>query len=341
MLFLQIAGGIFVGLVLLIVAAFLFIRSQVKKLLAQDAQATPLAVRLNEDLAPDWRSEPNARALIRDVESLGFTPGKAYVIHEMAGIKLLSLFNHPYAAVVYQHPKAGNWIDVVFQGEDGTDLTASSAPSGGEIAHRPDQKKIFMPGASASDVLEAARREAGGSRGVTIDDANFREMFETEYKKDVSWRNSQGGVTLDEFRRVEANMNGKHSEEDIREAFLQAKVSELRQWHQGCLEQFRKDNRKPWELETNDEDHDLFIVPVRTDAAAYIHYLADCGVVVEEQKDRLAKAFPENQDIHTIFQAINNSFHEDLRAKHVGHTEYPVPADIYRYAEAGSRQCDV
>ena len=67
----------------------------------------------------------------------------------------------------------------------------------------------------------------------------------------------------------------------------------------------------------------------------------DCGVVVEEQKDSLAKAFPDNQDIHTIFEAINNSLHEDLRAKHVGHTEYPVPADIYRSAEASSRECDM
>jgi hypothetical protein len=62
-------------------------------------------------------------------------------------------------------------------------------------------------------------------------------------------------------------------------------------------------------------------------------------MVDEERKEKLAAAFPDNQEIPAMFQRINESFHEDLQAKLVGHTEYPVAADIYRCAPTGNTDC--
>jgi hypothetical protein len=259
MLFLQIAGGIFVGLLILIVAGYLFFRFKLRKLLDFDTQgATPLAVRLNEDLAPDWTEEASAKALIADLESLGFTKGKCYIVYEMDGVLLQSMFSPPYAAVVYKHPAAGSWVDIVCRAEDGTEITAASAPTGSEISHRPDEIKLFRPGASPSELLDAIQQETQGRVAQGLDDSNFRDVFETSYKKDMAWRNSQGGTTMEEFLKVAGNMGKKFSSDELREAFLATKVQELHQWHAACVEEFVKTGNPPWE---SPEDQSVRALP--------------------------------------------------------------------------------
>ena len=92
----------------------------------------------------------------------------------MAGVRLLSLFNHPYAAVVYQHPQAGNWIDVVFQGEDGSEVTAGTNP---------------LSAASIFQVLSISRSPEGVTmRWSSVEGRNYRILHTDSLDQENSWQ---------------------------------------------------------------------------------------------------------------------------------------------------------
>lgn len=335
-LFLQIIGGVVLTIFLLIVGIFFYLKIKFGKWgqLDNTSSQTPLSIHLNEDLSPDWLEKPEASSILADFKTLGFYHGKAYIVHEMDGVMLQSLFFGDYAAAVYNHPQAGFWSDVAFQAQDGKFLMATNAPMGEEIESHPDNIKIYKADANAIELYNIVKQETQNQLADRIKDENFRDIFENTYKRDMCWRNNRGGITIEEFKKnwKSANSKIKLTKDNLRRVFLELKVDELHQWHHACIEEFRKHSEFDYS-QFEDMEFDLFIVPQKTISNAFIEYLADFDIVQESMKEKLINALRKQTNIPKIFELINNSFSSDLRAQYVGKVEFPLHAQIYKRSE--------
>ena len=155
----------------------------------------------------------------RELESLGFAPIGVYEVREMKGVVLSVFANSTQAmcAVVYRHPVAGVFADVCVLYQDGTGLTVTSAPAGGNLDQPPGRRKVYMPKASLRQLVDAAARERSGGPYKRLDSSNFVRSFEEEYAHEMQWRKQRGGPTEAEVRR-EAHAMGIHSEDTIQKA---------------------------------------------------------------------------------------------------------------------------
>lgn len=274
MLFLEIIGGIVIFIVLLIISIYLFLKIKFGKWLnaaLSDDNHSPLCIHLNEDLYPEWLENKKTKNHIQSFENHGFRSGKSYSIPEMDGVELLSLFKEPYTAVLYKHPIAGIWIDLFVRTNDDQEITVTNMPMGGEISSRPEMIKHVMKDSTLDEMMDRLYELTSQYSLKAIDEEVFRSIFEEAYKKDIQWRNRNGGISYDEFLSVEKESKGKYSETQIKEAFIETKLQELRQWHQAIIEQYTEINHLK-DDETYELEWQSVIVPEKTDPVSYAHY---------------------------------------------------------------------
>ena len=197
-LILKILGIVFLVLIVIAIGAFFFLRKKWRSLVAglgQEMDGTPpMSIHLNQDLNPEWTQEPEVADMIEEVESLGFYKGKAYAIKEMAAVKFASLFRpqRDACAVVSKHDNGMLWLEFVLEYQDGSDLTVTNAPMGGEMDTRPECEKIVVRNAPVSELYETFKAKIQPKPKVPIDDSNFREVFEESYRRDMAWRAAKG-----------------------------------------------------------------------------------------------------------------------------------------------------
>jgi hypothetical protein len=155
----------------------------------------------------------------RELESLGFTPMGTYQVREMPGVTLVAFTQSFQAvcAVVYRHPLAGMFIDMVSVTEDDRGLTVTNAPAGGNLDQPPGRAKIFEPKATLRRLYDRVIVERPAGPYARIDASNFVRVFETEYAREMEWRHKRGGPTEEEVRR-EAHAMGIRSEKTIQKA---------------------------------------------------------------------------------------------------------------------------
>ncbi len=332
-LFLQIIGGIFVVIIGLIAAIFIFFKLKFGKYMNANTDQPPLHIHLNEDISPDWLNKPAAKKVSEELTDAGFVAGKPYLIHEMEGYLLQAFFKKPAVAVMYWHDVAGCWVDVSVEEVDGKEYTASNAPMFAETPRTECEKKVDKD-ASVADLCKDMDSIISSSEKdfVECNEENFREYFETAFKKDITWKNRNGGVSYAEFKSIEndAPFNVKESVSD--EAFVEVKEAELYQWHDAALEEY-----KSIEGIKDDDFYDiaekLIIVPFTTNATAFIRYLSNNYFVDEKQEESLIKVFAEESNIDILFNKMNDLLSPDLRASFVMDVEYPLPIRIYKLCD--------
>jgi len=329
--FLEIVGILALGVVLVIVALYVYIRIKLGKYAKVDTSKdnTPLTIHLNEEIEAEWISKPDAIKIEDELKSLGFSAGKTYNVVEMDGMQLRSFFNPPYTAVLYTHPIVGLWVDMVANLENGIDYTVTNAPMGGEIEHAPTEKKYWLKGASVSELFDKIQEETKGKTIKAISSDTFREYFEEAYKKEMKWKTQNGGIGLEEVRRVALNDNKKYTEEEILETFRETKRKELMKWHNVALQEYQK-NENLKENECYDAFDYLFIVPSKGDTVGFIRYLADVYYLDDKQAKKFEDRYKTSDiDIKTAFKEINESFSSELRAIKKAEVNYPIDIEIY------------
>ena len=338
MLFLQIIGGIFVFLLLAAVIIYFTIKIKFGKWLKAAIaaeNATPLTIHINKDLFPEWVEEKKAQQLVKVFVANGFRSSEAYTVPEMDGVKLLSFYKEAYIAVLYTHPVAGLWVDLVAMYDDsGSGITVTDMPMGAEINTRPEMEKVVMKGASIDEMLEQLYTLTSEHTLKFTHEDDFRSLFEDAYKKDIQWRNRNGGISYEEFLSVAQEMKEKHSDEQIKEAFLETKSQELEQWHHSVVEQYLELNK----LDDDDEKIDIawnsVIVPSNTDPVSYAYYLKQNGFINDSVNlEKLAGHFKGEANIQMIFDRLNKNLSPDLRAKKAGSFDHPLPTDLYLLSE--------
>jgi hypothetical protein len=155
----------------------------------------------------------------RELESLGFTPIGIYDVREMPGVTLVAFTqaSESVCAVVYRHPIAGVFSDVICVTEERRSLTVTNAPAGANLDHQPGHDKVYMVKASMKQLYDRLMEQRPSGPYKRIDSSNFMRVFEDAYAREMEWRKSRGGPTRDEVRR-EAHAMGIHSEKTIEKA---------------------------------------------------------------------------------------------------------------------------
>jgi hypothetical protein len=177
----------------------------------------PLRIQLvpADDRAKGRFADPHRREL----ESLGFTPLGTFTVKEMPGVVVVAFTQSFKAvcAVIYRHPIAGVFIDMVSMTEDDRGLTVTNAPAGGNLDQPPGRAKIFETKHTLRQLFDRLLSDRPPGPYKRVDTSNFVRVFEGEYAHEMEWRKQRGGPTADEVRR-EAHAMGIHSEKTIQKA---------------------------------------------------------------------------------------------------------------------------
>ncbi len=219
--FLSVVGVVALVAVLgVLVLAFLAYR-KIKKFLGALVQlfgeGQPETISLVERETPD---DGEVLSRVQVFEEQGFTRAGAYDIAEMEGVLVVGLAHEParMMAVVYRHPQAGVWSDVVVYYATAGSLTVSNSPAGHELDHRPGHDKIYDKTMDERALLERMAAEARPRDRREVTAAEFRTAFEKAYADDTAWRNERGGPTREEIERIAADMDGEFTDEEIAQA---------------------------------------------------------------------------------------------------------------------------
>ena len=168
--------------------------------------ATPLEVTLEPLKSPSWRSEQprqHQSAFLRQ----GFRHLADYSIPQMPGVQL-SVWLQPGDrtwGVIYDHPVAGCWLDILSLFPDDMGCTHTSAPESG-LERYPKSLGRRLPGQAVDEVL-AAHRSERPSQPLDLSALDFVTTFQQRYRQEMEWRASKG-TSREEIERV-ASLQGK------------------------------------------------------------------------------------------------------------------------------------
>lgn len=332
-MFLQIIGGIVVTLVALAIVFYVWIRFKYGGWLDHaEEDNEPLQIHLNEDYSPGWRDEGDAATFIADLKGCGFEMGKAYNVVEMEGVQTQSLFLPPYIATLYRHPLVSNWVDLTFIAED-EDLmiNVSNAELGETIKSPPENRKIYLDDASAQMLFIRLKQEADGVRGKIVNDSNYRECYEDAYRKEMSWRVSQGGTTFEEFVTTMKAGDENYKDDVVKEAFIDLKVRELHRWHDAAISRIQEIDDGFLEA-MHEKNRSVILLPATGNVEAYIRYIGEEGVITDDQADSMVEAFAGQSDLKMVTRRIFEGFSSDLRPRKLRDIDFPLTGEVYEFS---------
>jgi hypothetical protein len=340
-LVLQVFGVIFLLLVVLLIVVVLTIRAKIRgfvrnlegiaKTLA--AGNTPARVHLRPMAVPSWENLEAVEAQVEPLSALGFVQGGSYQVDEMEGLAIQAWFNaeRGVTAVVYEHPVAGVWTDMVTRYQDGTIATFANTGQGSGVDHAPGHVVERFPGIGSAELFERFLADRPDRPWVTPSPDAFVDAFEKAYADEMDWRNSRGGATEDEIRRI-AQLSGETYDEEVVQATR--RMAEARA-----------------AVQLDEAIRERFLAEATMSAAEW-EAVRDRVVVVHDRmtQDTFAEAITQSFDgeydwdadglpqidrddpgksPRRLFAEINAGFGDGRRCRKLGVVHQPVEADVY------------
>jgi hypothetical protein len=178
---------------------------------AIDAQ--PDFVNLARDEFPTWNNAAGIDQLKNPLLAAGFEYVGTFKVDKMPGVKLAILVkpNDYITAHIYEHPKAGIWIELVTRYQDGSTHSLTTLPATG-IQPPPFVQTIRAAKAPAGDLVRQliSGRHAGDMKRVAASDAV--NEFEQNYAKYILWQKNKG-MTTAEMAQMVQNWASKRASE--------------------------------------------------------------------------------------------------------------------------------
>ncbi len=331
---LKILGGIF--LLLLLAGAFFAFklwrgwRGLIGAAKALGGAETPPVIHLIPDQEPEWTEKPAVREIIAEAQKWGLAPGRPYEVDEMTEVYVLPLFSTgdqgPAAGVIYDHPSAGNWLDLVVMYEDGHMLTISNAPHGGELDVPPNSTKLFFEGESAERLFQEMVERFEAKQVLYLRPQNFVAEFERAYREEMEWR-LERGVTEDEVRRVAEHMGQEATEEEIQQTVGVIKADQAHDLHHLWRTHFIESTDMSV-AEWIEAEEGLFFVSDRHSVDQLVDYLECTFELTEEQADWLRSA-SDSSGVRAAFAQLNADLAPEKQARALGAIQQPIAADVY------------
>ncbi len=190
--------GVVVAYLLLRLLATVFFRKVGRTALTKQ----PDAIHLQRVEDQAWRNPQAIPALEDPLKARGFAVTGTYRIPEMPPLVLRLLAKPAEAAYacIYEHEKAGIWIEIFSRYQDGTGLTYTITPSRG-LDPRPGHPVGHFPGLSSDELYTRfmAQRPTGPLEHIRAED--LARYFERSYAESIAWRKQQG-ISAGEVAKV-------------------------------------------------------------------------------------------------------------------------------------------
>jgi len=306
MFFLRLVGAIFVAFILFILAAVIYIKWKFRSAFSKFADLLqnlgggdipPFRVKLKkrsevldeDDEEEDFlNDEASFKQSCDEFLSLGFDKIEDYYIEDIP-LSMTAYIDRQSSTygVVYDHPMAGVWTDLVRRYEDGSSWTFGSNQD--SLMDYPDNKTIrHYPDLSLAEMLEKFQQEAPSADTVVVPDHEFPKFFERAYAEEMDWRIARGGATEAEIRRIAERDGNECTPQTIDAIQMQWRAAISEFYSERALRRFRKEqdlSRREWEN------------------------LSDAGVVVhqEMQAEEILQAFDENYYPGSPFEMPDDS----------------------------------
>jgi len=160
---------------------------------AQALAKQPDTIRLSSQPGHQWTNVAAVNKLAEPLLARGFTDLGPYSIDVMPQVALRFLLNATVSvyACIYEHAKAGIWLDLVSRYTDGTGATFTTVPSTG-MDERPQDKIVRAPNASADMLFGRILVERPQRPLIPLDAAEVIRLFEAVYAEQMLWRKTRG-----------------------------------------------------------------------------------------------------------------------------------------------------
>jgi hypothetical protein len=337
-LFLQILGVlclVVMGLILLLPLAWWLLKRKLRGALESLADlrytVTPARIHLTREESIAWKDPGTVQTVSSPLPAMGFQEAGLYSTEEMDFVRMQAWVNADESAyaVVYEHDKAGVWIDFVSRYENGDGVTYSTAPQGAELDHAPGKTKVYARGTDTAALYRRFLSERRPEGLVPLSADSFVSFFEKAYADEMDWRNSRGGATEEEIRRIAAASGEEYTDEVIAET----RRHNLEQAIEGLDEAFRERflaqtsmSAAEWE---KTRERLVFIYDLLTPEHVEQRFVT---VQDEEDEEDEEPSLPDElagQPARQAFAALNQSAPPARRFQKLAELSEPVPADVY------------
>ena len=176
----------------------------VLKAIGTDALAKqPEAIHLVPLTTSAWKNPGAINRLAEPLLARGFSAAGDYSIPELRGVMVRFLMNGERGvfACLYEHPKAGTWMELVSRYQDGTGATFTMMRDRG-IQHRPQNMVVHAPGSAPGELLDRMVRGRPNRALVPLSAEKIVQLFEEAYREQLAWQKSRGGLSVKEVARV-------------------------------------------------------------------------------------------------------------------------------------------
>jgi len=342
-LFFQVLGAVcFTAVVLLgLILAGLFIaRSRLRSALQglhDMAPPQPARVHLSPASELVWADAEAATTSLDALRAAGFQEIGPFGLDEIPAIKLYALFQPEERVwgVVYEHPEAGVWVDLVSRYEDGTSLTYANTGEGAGLDQRPGHGIIRAPGLEVAALYRRHLAERPARTLKPVSANAFTQSFESAYAEEMDWRNSRGGPTTEELRAVLEARGSQVSDEAIEETRRLLADQAAEGLSEAILERFLATTTLPaaeWEK--------------ARDRVVVVHENMSPSLLVEafmqelEYDDEHDAELPASDDLEReaeggeprqLFARWNDGLPAGFRYRLLGSVQEPVPGDIWAF----------
>jgi hypothetical protein len=341
---LQVLGVMFLLLILFRVVAVLTIRAKIRGFArniegfanSMAASQTPARISLRPMAAPSWEDAEAIEAQAEPLPELGFAKAGDFQVEEIPGLSLEAWVNPEKAvtAVVYEHPVAGVWTDMVTRYEDGTRATFANTSHGGGVDHAPGHTVERFAGIGSKELYHRHLAQRPDRPVVVPTAEGFVERFEKAYADEMDWRNSRGGTTEAEIREI-ARLSGQTYDENVIAATRQmAQARAMLQLDEAIRERFLKETTLPasdWEglRDRVFAVHDMMTQDAFEEAVnGHLDLGGEEDEQVAPQIDDTAAGSPRR-----LFARLNAEQSEAKRCRKLGEVAHPVAADVYAAPE--------
>lgn len=294
--------------------------------------SAPATIHLVPAPSPVWQDPGKVAAAVDAMRAAGFDQVAIYSIPEMPGVQLQAFCNVADAlyGVVYEHPHAGVWADVVTQYENGEGITASNAPMGGELDHMPGREKIYDKAADIPTLIAKLLAARKPLPTIAHTAEAFVAVFEHAYAEEMEWRDKRGGASEAEIQRMAAKMEGGTSPEQVKAAQQALAAQAAERLEERCLAAFLASGQLS-DREKEELADRLFVV---TDLSTIEPELEAAGQYVrdDEAEDFTADDYlapHRDKPRREAFRAAVFDMPLRVAYRHVGTVSEPVEGDVW------------
>lgn len=164
----------------------------------------PDQIKLSQQPGHQWKDAAAVNRLVEPLLKRGFTDLGPHSVDVMPHVTLRFLVNPAVSiyACVYEHAKAGIWLDLVSRYEDGSGATFTTVrPTG--LDPNPRETVVHAPGASSDMLYGRMLVERPQRPLIRLDAAEVIRLFEAVYAEQILWRKTRG-VSVREVGKVAA-----------------------------------------------------------------------------------------------------------------------------------------